>query len=96
MTLLLSVATESFSTSYQNSITNSKIQRTIHNLSDAFASNSKNDGARKLLAQEGYKHESKVELHLLPNKVVEAAKGFRDHALYFLVSSSNLLLPSCC
>ncbi|KAI5476225.1 hypothetical protein MNV49_007987 [Pseudohyphozyma bogoriensis] len=82
MTLLLSVVTETWSSRYRSTITDSKVKRTIRRARTA--NEGGNARMQALLALEGYKDEDTISVENLPTKIVEATRGFHEHARYFM------------
>lgn len=97
------VITETWSSRYKSSIISGKARRTIRRAARSNRGGGGEGGdstALRLLALEGFTQQEagEIEAHELPGKLMDAVKGFHEHARYFMVSSgwwdgSRSLLP---
>ncbi|SCV69367.1 BQ2448_2387 [Microbotryum intermedium] len=83
MTLTLSVVTEAWSSRYKTSIIDGKRRRVLGRLRNK--NTSADTSALRLLALDGFHHEDEIEAKDLPTKLMEAIRGFQDHARYFML-----------
>ncbi|SGY76217.1 BQ5605_C005g03475 [Microbotryum silenes-dioicae] len=83
MTLTLSVVTESWSSRYKSTIIDGKRRRVLGRLRNK--NTSADTSALRLLALDGFHHEDEIEAKDLPTKLMEAIRGFQDHARYFML-----------
>ncbi|SCZ97568.1 BZ3500_MvSof-1268-A1-R1_Chr4-3g07254 [Microbotryum saponariae] len=83
MTLTLSVVTESWSSRYKSTIIDGKRRRVLGRLRSM--NTSADTSALRLLALDGFHHEDEIEAKDLPTKLMDAIRGFQDHARYFML-----------
>ncbi|ORY73112.1 hypothetical protein BCR35DRAFT_307383 [Leucosporidium creatinivorum] len=88
MTLTLSVVTETWSSRYKSSIIDGKTRRRMRRVSRRGAESGESNLLR-LLALEGFKHEDEREAKDLPTKLMDAVKGFHEHARYFMLGRTG-------
>lgn len=87
------MVTESWSSRYKSSITDSKIKRTIRRVQNVVEDPAAaHTAASKLLASEGFGDDDLIDPRSLPAKMTDAVKGFHEHARYFMVRFGLLLL----
>ncbi|KAM0754917.1 voltage-gated potassium channel [Meredithblackwellia eburnea MCA 4105] len=89
MTLLLSVVTETWSSRYKSTITQSKVQRTIRRVRSRSVVGDASTAMSQLLAIEGYGDEDTIDPKDLPKKLTDAVRGFHDHARYFMLGRTG-------
>ncbi|KAL8286421.1 hypothetical protein RQP46_004438 [Phenoliferia psychrophenolica] len=75
MTLLLSVVTETWSSRYKSSITQSKVQRSMRRVRTRSEQSGAITAMKSLLALEGVEDEDSIAPKDLPGKLTEAVKG---------------------
>ncbi|BGP42936.1 Potassium channel [Rhodotorula kratochvilovae] len=104
MTLLLSVITESWSARYKSSITDGRFKKALRRVR-ATSSGSGDDAptsrevSERLFARDGYAPLSgegdgpPATAEELPEKIVQALKGFHAHAKYFMAPAALTPLP---
>lgn len=82
--LSLTVVTETWSSRYKSSIIDGKARRRIRRVGRRGAQSGESNILR-LLALEGFEHENELEAKDLPTKLMDAVRGFHEHARYFMV-----------
>ncbi|KAK4046230.1 Potassium channel [Microbotryomycetes sp. JL201] len=89
MTLLLSVVTETWSSRYRSTIADGSNRKLLKRGKQA-RSQTADAAIAKLLATEGYSAQAeRINAKDLPGKLIDALKGFHDHARFFMLGRTG-------
>lgn len=85
MTLTISVCTETWSTRFKSSIEDTQTRRMM----SRSGRKRRQTNLAKLLATEGFNEDEAVSVQDLPDKLMQAVRGFHDHARFYMLGSSG-------